>query len=381
MIKHYESLINYYKNGCVLHPGQIPAWGEVGYKEYIKKKIADMKIKSGDRIQVEQKNHDGTAINYEGILLHMYSDRFRILSKGRTVWKDRSNVKDVFFEYITSIEKIKDAGLDFDIYKADPNYKHIQENKDNHFWDKVEAERIKEFEERAKKVFPDIDMDKNVILYMLFDFYWDAMDGNVEKAEVCIIKKNNESISIPEYKNKHIYPNRFYYTCCGIKNTDEEHDGIVLVFDSIEKLEEIRLISCKWTVTFGDEQDNIKMQCVQMIYPKFIKGEGNVYNIASRCTYMMTYEESLHKHSVFSGMLEKEYDKAFVRIADKEDEMIIEIMNAENIVEENLMDTILCINQNSLKKVCDDLSSDQQDVTEIFIKYADIEPKKYIWPF
>lgn len=34
-MNYYDSLKNYYDNGCVLHPGTPPVWGEAGYKKCI----------------------------------------------------------------------------------------------------------------------------------------------------------------------------------------------------------------------------------------------------------------------------------------------------------------------------------------------------------
>ncbi len=377
-MNYYESLRQYYQNGCVLHPGKPPVWGEVGYEEYMKKLISDMDINPGDTIKVEEKWSHGTIHKYEGIVLHIYDDRIYMLSQGKTVWKNKSNRKGIIIKYITSIEKIKNAKPDFDIYKADPDYKFMQEhkNEDDEFWKSIEEKRITRFKERIASDFPQVDIEKTVILWMLFDFCWNYSNGIVQNAEVNIIKKNGYSISFPKYNNKHIYPNRSYYSCCGVTNTDKEADGILLFFDSYEELEEIRLISCTWTVEFDDK----KMQFLQMVYPRFVKREGNVYNIACRCTDMGEYERSLYRSSVFSGALEKEYNRAFVRITDTEGEVIMEIMHAKNVVKENLLDAVLCLNSNKLEEVICGLCTDKQEIAEVFIKSTEIKSKGYVWP-
>lgn len=339
-MSYYESLQKYYQNGCVLHPGEPPAWGEVGYKKYMHKQISDMGIKPGDTIAVEEKWHYGATNQYEGIVLHIDDDRIWMLTKGKKVWKDRSNQKDVVVEYITKIEKIKDARPDFDIYEADPNYKVIEENDMEEFLYSLDVKRTERFHKRISSKFPQIDIQKVFVLWIQFDFCWSYSNGKVEKAEINIVMKNEGTIPLPKYKLKHVYPNNTYYSTCGVQYTDKEEDGILLFFDSFEELEEIRLISCAWTV----ELDEKKMQFLQMIYPKFTKGEGNVYSLSCRCTDMGLYEDSLHRHSVFSGMLEKEYDKAFVYIADAKGESIMEIMNADNIAEEIVLDAVLCLN-------------------------------------
>ena len=377
-MNYYESLQQYYKNGCVLHPGQDPVWGEVGYEEFMKSQISDMKIKSGDVIRVEQKWNSGKTENYEGIVLQMYEDRFWLLTQGKKIWKDRSNVKDVIILYITKIEKIKDAAPDFDIQKADPNYKErLSPGDRENIWEKIEMERTEKFQKEILEVFPLINHERNVLLYMLFDFCWTYSDGEVQKAEINIIKKNGEQIPLPEYKNKHIYPNHDYHSCCGIENTDKNHDGIVLFFVSLEALQEIRFISCVWTV----EWDGNNTRFLQLVYPNFTKGDGNIYNISCRVTDMGMYERSLHSHSVFTGALEKEYDKAFLYVSEAEDEGTMDIMNAENIEDDEKMDAIISICKNDLTKVMESFSSREQEVAEVFIKKAEVEPKGYIWPY
>lgn len=384
-MSYYESLQNYYKNGRVLHLGKDSVWGEIGYEEYMKQKISDLGIKSGDVIKVEVKGNGRKVVNYEGIVLHMYKDRFHMLSKGKKIWKDKSNREDIIIRYITKIEKVKDAAKDFDIYEADPDYKYVQEHKeDNTFWDEIEKKRVSKFQERIKSVFPDIDQNKNVILWLLFDFCWDYDNGVVNNAEINIIKKDGQVIPVPAFKIKHIYPNKSYYTCCGVKNTDEERDGILMMFDSFEELSEIRLISCKWTVEIDSDPDKESLQFMQMVYPTFIKGEYNVYNIPCRCTDMQLYEESLHSHSVFSGRLEEEYDKAFVYMEHKEGESVMDIMNTDDmdsIVSKYSVDFCVCLNNNSLEKMLDGLGSSQRRITEIFMKYPSIESKGYTWRY
>ena len=376
-MSYYESLQKYYQNGCVLHPGETPQWGEVGYKKYMQKQIFDMGIKSGDIIAVEEKWHNGAINQYEGIVLHINDDRIWMLIKGKKVWKDRSNQKDVVVEYITKIEKTKDARPDFDIYEADPNYKVIKENDMEEFLYSLDVKRTESFQKRISSKFPQIDIQKVFVLWMQFDFCWPYSNGKVEKAEINIVNKNDGTIPLPKFKLKHVYPNNTYYSTCGVQYTDKEEDGILLFFDSFEELAEIRLISCAWTV----ELDEKKMQFLQMIYPKFTKGEGNVYNLSCRCTDMGLYEDSLRHHSVFSGALEKDYDKAFVYISDTKGESIMEIMNADNIAEEIVLDAVLCLNSNNLVQVIQKLSDKKQEVAEVLIKSKEIKPKGYAWPF
>jgi len=382
-MKYYESLQNYFKNGCKLHPEKKPVWGEIGYEEYIKKQIAGMKIKSGDKIRVEQKWSSGTVESYEGTVLQISKHRFWILSKGKTVWKDKSNRKDIIIKYITKIEKIKEAGAEFDIYSADPDYKYVREHQGiDKCKDDIENKRTSKFQEQLKTKFPG--NSKKIILWLSFDFYWDYSNGVVKEAEINIINKNGQVISVPKYKNRHVYPNHFYYTCCGVKNTDVNHNGILLFFDSFDELQNIHLISCTWTVILDNNKDINQLQFLQMIYPTFIEGDTTVYNIHCRCTDLGTYEEALHKYSVFSGMLEKEYNKAFVHIANREKESYMNIMNAEDIediIKEHSLDLTICLNNNSFEKMFNNLHATQQTIAEIFIKYANVKPRGYTWPY
>lgn len=120
---YYKSLQRYYQNGCVLHPGKPPAWGEVNYKKYMQKQISDLGIKPGDVIAVEERWHSGTSTNTKGTVLSIDNNRIWILTQGKKIWKDRSNQKNVLIEYITKINKLEDAGPDFNICEADPDYK------------------------------------------------------------------------------------------------------------------------------------------------------------------------------------------------------------------------------------------------------------------
>lgn len=52
----YEKLRAYYQNGCVLHPGTPPEWGEVGYAEYVKEQIKAAGIEPGDLVKILREN-------------------------------------------------------------------------------------------------------------------------------------------------------------------------------------------------------------------------------------------------------------------------------------------------------------------------------------
>lgn len=376
-MSYYESLQEYFNNGCVLHPGTPPKWGEAGYAEYIRNKITKMGIKAGDVIRVEEKWHNGTCNRYEGIVLHIYKDRLYMLSHGNKVWKDHSNRKDVVFGDITEIEKIKEAKPDFDIYKTDPGYKILQNSNVDGIEKSLEPNRIKRFKERMRKNFPQIDIDNKVVLWMLFDFCWVYSNGSVLKADINIIAKDGNSIPVPSFKNKHIYPNHSYYSACGINNTDEKEDGILLFFDSFEELEKIRLISCTWTVEVEGKQRHF----LQMLYPKFIKAEGNVFNLTCRCTDMGEYEHALHYHSTFQESLENDYDKAFVYISDSNCERIIKIMNANDVTDYIVLDAVLSLHHNNMISVVESLQDNKPEIAEVFLKNIEIEGKGYIWPF
>lgn len=373
----YESLQKYYQNGCVLHPERPPMWGEVGYKKYIQKQISDMGIKPGDTVDVEEKWHHGVVNRYEGVVLHVYDDRIWILTKGKKVWKDRSNQKDVVVEYITRIEKIRDAKPDFDIYEIDQNYKVVKENDMEEIFRSLDEKRTERFQKRMPSQFPQIDIQNTLVLWMQFDFCWSYSNGEVKKAEINIVKKDGKSVPLPKFKLKHTCPNHAYFSTCGEQYTDEEENGILLFLDSFEELEEIKLVSCIWTV----DLDRKEMQFLQMVYPKFTKGEGNVYNICCRCTAMEYYEDSLHHYSVFSGMLEKEYDKAFVYASNREHESVVDIMNADNLLEEVIFDMVLCSNSNSVRHAIEHLSSEKEKMVEVFLKNVELKPKGYPWQF
>lgn len=163
-MSYYESLQKYYQNGCVLHPGEHPVWGEVGYKKYMQKQISDMGIKPGDTIAVEEKWHYGKINQYKGTVLHIYDDRIWMLTQGKKVWKDRSNRKDIVIEYITKIDKLKSASPDFDIYEADPAYKVIQENSTDELFDSLEINRTRRFQKRITSAFPQVDIQRAFVL-------------------------------------------------------------------------------------------------------------------------------------------------------------------------------------------------------------------------
>lgn len=376
---YYESLQQYYENRCIMHPGTPPVWGEVGYKEFMKETIESLGIKPGDMISVEMKWHYGKIESYTGTVLRINDSCIHMLSQGNKVWKDMSNEKCIHIEYITRIEKLKDAKPDFDISKADPYYKPLDDEEQQKIWTDIEEERTQKYLEKISKNIPNFNPDKNKLLWLLFDFCWSYGNGEVKNAEINVIKKDGNSIPLPKYKNKHIYPNKDYFSSCGIKDTDTDQGGILLLLDSMEELQKIRLISCLWTVDVDGEEEKF----LTMIYPTFVPGEGYVYNIHSSCTDMQMYEKSLHSHSVFSGALEKEYDKAFLHISNAEGEAIFDIMKAGegDLHESIVLDLALCLNGNSVKKIIKSLSSDETSITEVFLKNEDVAPKGYVWPF
>lgn len=377
MNKHYESLHQYYQNGCVLHPGTPPNWGEIGYESYMKEKIKEADIKPGDTISVEMKWHYGKVETYTGAVLHIYDTDIYMLSQGNKVWKDKNNEKRIIIRYITKIEKLKDAKQDFDIFKADPYYKPIDEKENKKWRDDIEKDRNREYQKKLWENYPAFDPNKNKILWLSFDFCWTYSNGKVKKADINVIKNNGDSVLLPSYKNKHIHPNHDYYSACGTKDTDSDYGGILLFFDSMEEIEQIRLVSCLWTVEIEDKE----IKFMTMVYPNFLRGNGYVYNIHCTCTDMQMYEKSLYSHTVFSGRLEKEYDYAFLYISNVEGEFIYDIMNAGKLKESIIPDTALCLYDNSLEKVIESLGSKEINLVEVCLKCSEIKPKGYVRPY
>ena len=317
-MNYYDSLKQYYKNGCVLHPGKPPVWGEVGYKQYMQDKIVDEGIKQGDVIRVTVKWPSGKSTTYTGIVLYIYDERIHMLSQGAKVWKDKKNLQDIVIKYVTEIEKVKDAEPEFDITKADPYSVPVDKEAINLSMKNIENKREIACRKRIESCFPKIDIKRSKILWLLFDFYWMYDNGTVEEPDIFIINKDGSSVPIPAYKNKHIYPNKCYYTACGIESADKEEGGILLFFDSIETIENIKMITSLWTV----DLDGKEAKFLIVIYPEFKNGCGNIYNIVCRAADMQLYEESLHFQSVFSGQMEKEYDKAFLYIIDNKGDQL-----------------------------------------------------------
>lgn len=377
----YEKLRAYYQNGCVLHPGTPPVWGEVGYAEYVKEQVKTAGIEPGATISVDVKNGNGNTASYSGTVLHIYDDRFHMLTQGNKVWKDRSNREQFLFEDVTKIEKLKDKKSAFDIYKADPyNYPTSAEDSDK-FQQYLEKDIGEKYQQRFLETHPNFDTRTGKILWLLFDFYWSYDDCTVKKAEITIVKKNRDTVSLPAYKIKHIYPNHSYFTVCGATKKatdcgDHGKDGLLLTFDSMEELSQIRMISCLWTVETDDEE----LRFLNVWYPKFIPGSDCVYNIACKCTDMRTYEESLHSYSFFSGRLEKEFDKAFVLFSNPEGESVYDVMNAEDF-EKYVLDVLLSLNSNDLQNVIGSFEDQREHSVEVFIKNAAIKPKGYVWPY
>ena len=376
-MNYYEALKQYFNNGCVLHPDKPPIWGEVHYEEYIRQKIKEMGIKPGDVIRVEEK-YPGKMIKiHQGVILSISDIEIRLLTQGKRIWKDRSNQKYVIINYITSINKLKDGAPMFDILKVDPFYSIPDREKETESDVIFENRRKREFEERMKESFPEIDTEKNIILYLLFDFCWNYANGQVKDVVINIIKDTGESIPLSKYKMKHIYPNNSYFSACGVKNTDNEFEGILVFFDSMDELEHIRLISCLWTVDI----DRKTKQFLTIVYPKFIKVSGNVFNIISCSTDMMLYEKSLHSPSVFSGRMEEEFSNAFLYMSNSEGEIIYEIMHQSRDLDATIFDVALCLHNNNLKNMISDMCSDEKQIVEVLIKETDVKSKDYIWPY
>lgn len=227
------------------------------------------------------------------------------------------------------------------------------------------------------QTFPNVDIQNTMVLWILPEFYWNYTNGKVLKPQINIIKKNGDSVIVPNYKSKSIYPNHSYYSACGTKNTDKLVDGILLFFDTFEELTEIRLISCVWTVEFN----NRKINFIEMIYPSFVKKEGNVFNLPFRCTDMQMYEYSLHSPSVFSGALERNWDIAFLYQMDEDSEKIMDIMNSKDIEEDAALDVLLCLSNNNMKTTIKNFCNNQIIFAETFIKTPEIPSQSYVWPF
>lgn len=329
---------------------------------------------------MEQKWHYGKIESFTGTVLHIQDDRIYLLSQGNKVWKDKSNQKDVVIMYTTRIEKLKDAKPNFDIFKADPYYAPVNEIEHEKWWQKLDHDRAIKFQKRLLKKYPDFDVKKSKLLWLQFDFYWAYNNSIVKKADINIITKNGSSMPLPNYENKHIYPNHDYFTACMTEKEIMEYDcekGIILCVDDMEVLENIRVISCLWAVELEETEEKF----LTIVYPKFLPETDYVYNLSCSCTDMQTYEKSLHSHSVFSGQMEKEYDKAYLYISNADGEVIDAIMRPDDIPESLVFDLALCLNKNNLKTVIESLCDPNMKVTEVFVKNTEIIPKGYISSF
>lgn len=309
---YYESLQAYFKNGCVLHPGMDPVIGEVGYKEHVLAQFKKLNIVSGDTILVHYVK-PGVVATETGILLGNNRDRVFLLTAGKKVWKNQKNEKQILIQNILSVEKIKDKDPSFLLSSADPfGYRAFEvltpEERRIQMQEKYGAERTASFQKRLARKFPDIDCGKQILLWLSFDFCWNYQNGSVAGVSLSLWNKDRSLCTVPEYTIRKVYPNPHYYSVCGVSATDEESNGLYMVFDSMEELRSVQYIFCDWKV----EVDGKFHHFVTAVRPKFVQEYGNVYSVACCSTDMAAYERSLHENTFFSGTLERDFELAYV---------------------------------------------------------------------
>lgn len=360
-----DNLINFVQNKGLIDPNRPPAFNEPFYENWMIEKIKRMGLKCGDTLTIEGRIGDED-FSETGILIDDMFIGIHLLTKGNKVWKNGSNNVLTSMAYISNITKVKDAPEGFNCKEVNPNYiteeerqELIKSYEDNEAVLKISSDVLSEFNE----AYPNLQFDKYHVLSMEMMLYLPFSNTKIKAAKINVVKKDGQSINIPDTRIRNIYPNRCWYNVCG---TGKHSDLLFVPFKTFEELEDIKYISCEWEIEVENEQG---FSVLGITIPTFERNPNglNIYAVKQELTMLEVHEESLHKRTVHSGSIYIDYD--FVGVLYNE-EFILPISEQIDI---NPLDIVMLLHNNNLEEVVASLTKEENGRTEIYIREEIIE--------
>lgn len=349
-----EKLAQFVDNGGLVEKNKPPKPNEPFYDFYIEAMIRNEHINTGDDvivITIDSESIVGKVIESPTVeLCGLY-----ILTSGKRKWKSGKNVRYVSMRRIAHVEKLATAEKSFNILDVNPEY--IDVKKDTAENIPVSKEYDENFIKHFKDAYPNLRYDEMYSLCIHSNLYCPFTNADVVKGRVLLLTKDDEMQMISDLKLKHIYPNRNYYDLCD-KQPYSEY--IIIPFASKKELNNIRCVATFWTALI----DDVPVHILEMSYVSFEDGEGRIYNVSQRSTFLDVHYDSLFQKTVFSGDIFAAYDTTAVILNE---DAVHYIQKDDKNNESEMLDVILASHEGSLTKILMSLCEETQ-----VIKYIEV---------
>lgn len=288
-----EGLRAFVENGGRIRAGEEPRFGEPYYREYMKQYF-NLHYRVGDIISVQYMGHDGNVKPYEGPILSLQWN-LQLLVSGRTVHKDRRNLKELSWDRIQDVTFIRKRDESFDISIVYPNAPTDSVIK------KETLKRSKAMQEKEREcnrkeflsVYPDKNYDTShfIQVHNGCQLYWPFYKKSV-KADIYIVNGDGEDpIKKIPCKTGSLLPNKNWCQAYNYKNENGYPELDIALPDDGTLYENLSIV-CVWSiVTAVDEEEIVikvvDMHCFRKITP--IKAAHNLIVINMSISPLLEY--------------------------------------------------------------------------------------------
>ncbi len=151
----------------------------------------------------------------------------------------------------------------------------------------MESKFMAEDYETLQKMYPKDNLKDKFVLFLSFELYlpfkYSKIDADIE-LDTGTIENENTGVGffcpVPEFKVRKPYPNKGYNAIFMKQGRNVSKLGVPIIFDTFEKLEEVRQITCNWRVNCEDVDYYIYVE-YNVTFKKPLAESGRIYGLSS----------------------------------------------------------------------------------------------------
>lgn len=199
---------------------------------------------------------------------------------------------------------------------------------------------IEDTKKHFTKMFPaTMNYDENYILWLKFSLYWPFQCESMD-CKISLFVDGEGKLDFADLKVRHLYPNKLWYTACMKSGRKCSDTGLIIPYDSFEKLSKVKKVMAYWTIRYvtDDGQQNCRYLCVDYDL-SFTQAEGKrnyTVNSAERTLLeLLGNVESSEKSDSFK-YIKEQYDHIFILQSKPERVDLFQISSDKGAVPEEV---------------------------------------------